>query len=241
MGRLNFVLVHGIWHGGWCWQRVADILRTRGHRVAAPTHTGLGERAHLLTESVTMDVFVQDVVNHLIFEDLRDVVLVGHSFGGAPVIGAADRVKDRLAKLVFLDGAILEGGERWFDLLPAEIAQDRARQAEESSGGISLPVAPVQNFGVTKPEDVAFLEPRLTPHPFATFTSPLTLAGPVGNGLPVAYIACTDPAYPPAAGSRKRAEDRGWPVHELPTGHDAMVTAPLATADLLERLGAEGG
>lgn len=232
----TFVLVHGIWHGGWCWERVADILRARGHRVTTPTHSGLGERAHLLSADITMAVFVDDIVNHLCFEDLTDVVLVGHSFGGAPILGAADRVAARIAKLIFLDGAILEGGERWFDLLPPGIAADRARQAEESSGGISLPVGAVANFGVTAPEDVAFLAPRLTPHPFATFTTPLALAAPVANGLPAAYVACTEPAYPPAALALGRAGAAGWPIAELATGHDAMVTAPQATAEMLERL-----
>ena len=236
-----FVLVHGIWHGGWCWDRVATILRSRGHQVSAPTHTGLGERSHLMSPNITMSVFVEDIVNHLKFENLNDVILVGHSFGGAPIIGAADRAHERIARLVFLDAAILNNGETWFDLLPDDIVADRKQQAEESSNGLSLPVAPVSSFGVTEPGDVAFLEDRLTPHPMATFTSPLDLSSPVGNGLPAAYIACTNPAYRPAAAMHERARQMNWPMTELATGHDAMVMAPEATANALEKCVIDAG
>jgi pimeloyl-ACP methyl ester carboxylesterase len=234
----TFVLVHGVWHGGWCWSRVAEKLRARGHRVTTPTHTGLGERSHLLSSSITMDTFVEDIVGHLTWEKLEDVVLVGHSFGGAPITGVADRVPERIAMLIYLDAAIMEDGETWFGLLPPDIAASRQKAAEESSGGLSLPIAPVDSFGVTKPDDVAFLQGRLTPHPLATFSTPLRLAGPAGNGLPARYITCTDPVYVPAKLMLERARDRGWPASELKAGHDAMVVAPDATADLLEKLAA---
>jgi pimeloyl-ACP methyl ester carboxylesterase len=232
----TFVLVHGVWHGGWCWSLVADKLRARGHRVTTPTHTGLGERSHLLSKAITMDTFVEDLVGHLAWEDLKDVVLVGHSFGGAPITGAADRVPGRIGMLVYLDGAILEDGETWFDLLPPAIAASRKKAAETATGGLSLPVAPLESFGVTKAEHAAFLEGRLTPHPLTTFSTPLKLANPAGNGHTTRYITCTDPEYVPAKLGLGRARDKGWPVSEIKAGHDAMVIAPQATADLLERL-----
>ncbi|WP_421724633.1 alpha/beta fold hydrolase [Bauldia sp.] len=233
----HFVLIHGIWHGGWCWDRVAPILRERGHAVTALTQTGLGERSHLLSTEITVDTFVADLVNTLVWRDLHDVVVVGHSFGGITVTGAADAVPERIAKLIYLDAAIVEDSETWFGLLPEDIAADRLRQGEESSGGLSLPVAPVESFGVTAPDDKAFLEGCLMPHPLGTFTTPVKLNNPVGNGLPVAYIACTAPPYPPAKGAHERARAKGWPMHELATGHDAMVLAPQDTANLIERLG----
>lgn len=233
---LTFVLVHGVWHGGWCWSRVADLLRARGHRVTTPTQTGLGERSHLLSPAITMDTFVEDIVRHLEWEDLQDIVLVGHSFGGAPITGAADKIPERIGRLIYLDGAIMEDGETWFGLLPPDIAASRKKAAEETTGGLSLPIAPVESFGVKEPDDVAFLERRLTPHPLATFSTPLRLAKPAGNDLPAHYITCTDPAYLPAKVALERARAKGWPVSEIETGHDAMVTAPQATADLLERL-----
>ncbi|MEM9683823.1 MAG: alpha/beta fold hydrolase, partial [Pseudomonadota bacterium] len=164
----HFVLVHGLWHGGWCWDRVAPILRARGHEVTAITHTGLGERSHLLSKDISVDTFVADVVNTLVWRDLSDVVLVGHSFGGIPITGAADAVPERIGKLVFLDAAVVEDGESWFGLLPEEIADARRKQGEESSGGVSLPVGPVENFDITDTDDKAFLEARLTPHPMGT-------------------------------------------------------------------------
>jgi pimeloyl-ACP methyl ester carboxylesterase len=235
----TFVLVHGIWHGGWCWSRVADLLRAHGHKVTAPTHTGLGERAHLLSEGITLETFVEDIVNHLKYEDLSDVVLVGHSFGGAPISGAADRVPARIAKLIYFDAAIMENGETWFGLLPPGMVADRSKLARRFSDGLSLPPAAPDSFGVTDPDDVAWLAPRLTPQPFATLVTPLKLVHRCGNGLPVHYVTCTSPAYPPAMLCRDRAEERGWPIAPLASGHDAMVSHAPATAALLERLAVE--
>jgi len=236
MDPRTFVFVHGVWHGGWCWERVAAILRARGHRVTAPTQTGLGERSHLMSPDITIQTFVEDIVEHLRFEDFRDVVLVGHSFGGIPITGAADIVPERIARLIYLDAIMLGTGETWFSLLPKDMADDRAALAQRTSGGLSLPPAPAESFGVTRPEDVAFVEPRLTPHPFKTFTTALDLKYPVGNSLPADYIHCTDPPYRPAVVALDRAQKLGWPVEEIATGHDAMVTEPQALADLLEKL-----
>lgn len=204
--------------------------------MTAPTQTGLGERAHLLNADITIQTFVEDIVRHLDCENLKDVILVGHSFGGIPVTGAADIIPERIAKLVYLDAIMLQSGETWFDLLPPDLAADRKALGEKTSGGLSLPPAPPESFGVTRPEDVAFLQPRLTPHPFRTFTTALALKHPIGNGLPAHYIQCTDPPYPPAKVALERALRHGWPVSQIPTGHDAMVTEPEALADLLEEI-----
>ena len=135
----NFVLVHGAWHGGWCWERVAAILRSRGHYVTTPTQTGLGERSHLLSETITPSVFIDDIVNHLKWENLTNVILVGHSFGGLTITGVADAVPERIAKLIYLDAAIIENGEAAFDLLPKEIVVARLNAANETSGGLAMP------------------------------------------------------------------------------------------------------
>src|SRR5262245_27195504 len=102
----TYVLVHGAWHGGWCWQAVARLLRAQGHQVTTPTQTGLGERRHLLRRGITLDVFVADIVNHIESEELKDVILVGHSFGGVSISGVADRIADRIRHLVYLDAVI---------------------------------------------------------------------------------------------------------------------------------------
>jgi len=232
----HFVLVHGLWHGGWCWQRVVAILAARGHQVTTPTNTGLGQRSHLLSRDITISTFVDDIANVLIWSDLKDVILVGHSFGGVAVTGAADRLPDRIARLIYLDGAIFENGESMFGLLPADLLAQRQKLVQESSGGLSLPVPSMDVLGIIRPEDKAFLAGRLTAHPAGTLTSPLILKNPVGNNLPVDYIVCTDPIYQPAEVAHGCARAKGWPMHELKTAHDAMVTAPAETADLLERL-----
>jgi pimeloyl-ACP methyl ester carboxylesterase len=232
----TFVLVHGAWHGGWCWQRVADILRGRHHRVVTPTQTGLGERSHLLSKSIKLSVFVEDIVNVLKWDDLRDVVLVGHSFAGGPISGVADRMPDRISRLIYLDAMVLFDGESPFSQIAKPIVDARLKAANESSGGVSLPVPPASAFGISDPDDQAWVSEKLTPHPLGTYQSELRLEQPIGNGRPVSYIVCTDPIYGPLEGPRQRARDLGWPVYELPTGHDAMVTASIATADLLEKL-----
>ncbi|WP_417708588.1 alpha/beta fold hydrolase [Roseibium aggregatum] len=239
MKQRTFVCVHGVWHGGWCWSRLADVLRVRGHRVTTPTQTGLGERSHLLSPDITIQTFVEDIVRHLQFEDLSGVTLVGHSFGGIPITGVADLVPERIAGLVYLDAIMLESGETWFDLLPQDLAEDRRKLAETSSGGLSLPPAPPESFGITRLDDIVFLKSRLTPHPFRTFTTALELKHPVGNGLPAHYIECTDPSYPPAKVALARAQAKGWPVSQIATGHDAMVSEPERLADLLEGIAKE--
>ena len=234
----SFVLVHGAYHGGWCWKRVADVLRSRGHSVTTPTQTGVGERSHLLSESVTLSVFIDDIVNHLIWEDLTGVVLVGHSLGGIIITGVADAVPERLAKLIYLDAVILENGEALFDVFPKEVVEARLEAANETSGGFTIPASPAASYGIFDPADVAFVEGRLTPHPVATCRNPLMINNPAGNGLPTNYIKCIDPVYEPVKVFHQRAREAGWPISDLAAGHDAMVTEPVATADLLEKLSA---
>jgi pimeloyl-ACP methyl ester carboxylesterase len=230
----TFVLVHGGWHGGWCWSAVAAILRRREHTVFTPTQTGLGERSHLLSPSIDLDLFITDIANVLVWEDLHDVELVGHSFGGITISGVADRMPERIRQLVYLDAFILENGQSTLSMVPPNIASERAKAAQESSGGLSIPPPPPSNFGIVDPTQAAYVESRLTPHPFGSYTSPLVLAHPVGNSLPVTYIVCTDPIYEPASTSRQWVKEAGWRTGELATGHDAMVIAPDLLADLLD-------
>jgi len=233
--RKTFVLLHGAWHGGWCWERVAGQLRARGHRVTTPTQTGLGERAHLMSPDIDLGVFTADLVNHLLWEGLTNVVLVGHSFGGNAISGAAEEVPGRIARLIYLDALVPVSGRTPFDAYPARVATQRIRLAEQTSGGLSIPPPPATAFGVTDAADAAWLEARLTPHPLNTFTTSQTFRGEPGNGLPVQYIMCNDPIYlDPLVDIRARLKSLGWPVTEIATGHDAMVTAPGALVDLLE-------
>ena len=235
MTAKNFVLVHGAWHGGWCWARVAERLRAAGHRVFTPTMTGLGERAHLLTPAVGLDTWIADAAGVIEAEELSDVVLVGHSFGGNVISGVADRMAGRLAHLVYLDALVIEGGRGPLEAFAPDIQAARRKAAEDYSGGLSLPVPDPMVFGGPFTDaDMAWLKRRLTPHPFKTYTDKLMLEHPVGNGVAKTYIVVTDPIYPGLSGVRERLESQpGWAWREIATGHDAMVSAPAALSDLL--------
>jgi pimeloyl-ACP methyl ester carboxylesterase len=233
----TFVLVHGAWHGGWCWVRVADRLRAAGHRVFTPTLTGLGDRAHLLSPAVGLDTFIQDVVATLETEELADTILVGHSFGGAPITGAADRAPERIAHLVYLDAMLPQDGQSIFDLVAPEFAAERRKQAQTTSGGLSFPPPPANAFGVESPVDVEWVERQLRPQPLRVYEDRLRLRHNFGNGRRITYIACTEPSYalllPIHEYARRQAE---WQYLELATGHDAMITAPDELTALLLRL-----
>ena len=232
----NFVLLHGAFHGAWCWARVAPMLRAQGHAVFTPTQTGLGERAHLLSRDITLDTFVQDLVGVLETEELRDVVLVGHSFGGIAITGAAERARDRIRGLIYLDSVIPVSGVSPLDLLPPEVAAERRRLAAETDG-LCVPPPDPGFFGVPPGPDADWVRRRMTPHPFGAFDSSVTLANPPGNGLPCTYVFCTNPVYAPLARYRDYARAQpGWVWREFAASHDAMVTHPGQTASLLMEL-----
>jgi len=230
----SYVLVHGAWHGGWCWRRVADRLRAAGRRVLTPTLTGLGDRVHLARTDTTIELFADDIINAIAAEELSSVVLVGHSFAGRPISLVADRIPQRLRRLVYLDAALPENGVSHLDALPSELREARIRAAEAFDGGRSLPPPPPEALGVTEQDDTAWLRRRMVPQPFACFRASFRLANPLGNKLPVTYIRCTNPAYEPMEASARRARSiPGWRYLELATGHDAMITRPAELAEIL--------
>jgi pimeloyl-ACP methyl ester carboxylesterase len=232
----TFVLLHGAWHGGWCWSRVAEPLRAAGHRVYTPTQTGLGERSHLISRNITLDVFVQDLVNVFEWEDLNDVILVGHSFGGLATTGATDRIPKRIRHIVFLDSFTVPSGQSAFDAMPADVAEARRQLAQEFSGGVMMPVPEPKAFGIMAPADAAWLKAKCTPHPLQTYETRLTLKNPIGNGLPVTYVA-VKPDYGPTVAARQYAKTRkDWNYIELLASHDAMVDQPQAVIDIISTL-----
>jgi pimeloyl-ACP methyl ester carboxylesterase len=230
----TFVLVHGAAHGGWCWRRVADRLSSTGHRVYTPTLTGLGARAHLLSPHVGLDTAVQDVLGVLEYEELNDVVLVGHSFGATVVCGVAARARDHLSALVLVDGLLAQPGSSIMDGFDPSTAAARLAATQVTAGTRTLLPLDLAALGVSEPEDTAWLRRRLTPHPLRTYTDPLRVDPPLAAGLPCTYVACTEPPYRPVAHSAAMARDQpGWQYRELRTGHDAMITAPAAVAAVL--------
>ena len=230
-----YVLVHGGGHGGWCYQKVARRLRVRGHEVYAPTLTGLGERAHLLNPDIDLDSQIDDVVRVLRFEGLRDVILVGHSYGGMVITGVADRAPDRVGHVVYLDAANPEDGQSLEDVAGPMMAL--ARQAGRTVDGVELVLWPFPEagrfYGVTDPDDLAWMDDKLTPHPWKCFAQKLVLTG-AGAKIPQSHIVCTSTLPGRDVETLKaRAEGRFW---EIDTGHDLMITEPEAVADLLDRV-----
>lgn len=231
----TFVLVHGGFHGGWCWADVAVRLRARGHRVYTPTQTGCGERSHLMSADITLDTFVTDIANVLHWEDLHEVVLVGHSFGGCAISGVADRMPGRLRQLIYLDSVILQSGQTMFDGLSPEAVQVR-RQAALAGDGLGIEAPTAASFGIQDAGQAAFVQARLTRQPLSTYTSALTLAHPVTNGVPAVYVECTDPPLASIASTREWVRASGMKSVQMRTGHDAMISAPGELAELLEGL-----
>ncbi|WP_235953564.1 alpha/beta fold hydrolase [Noviherbaspirillum galbum] len=229
---MNFLLVHGAWHGGWCWRDVAGRLRQAGHAAWTPTLTGLGERAHLLDASTGLQTFADDICAVIECEELDEVVLVGHSFGGLVATLVADRMAARLKQLVYLDALIVPAGQSGMSILSPEVRRERSRTIDAE--GLRMAIPSPDRFGVTDPVQAAWLSRRLTPHPLKGYTDTLDLVHPVGNGLPCTYVAVTDPWYPPLAGVRDWARRQpGWQWREIAAGHDAMVTSPESLTQLL--------
>lgn len=233
----TFVLVHGGWHGGWCWRDVAPTLRAAGHDVHAPTLTGLGARAHLLDvlgPRLDLATHVADVVGVLEYEDLRDAVLVGHSYGGMVIAGAADRAPERVSQLIYLDAFVPAGGQSLFDLLAPERRAYFQERARDGGDGSRVPPPSPAALGVTDETQARWLAARLTPQPLRTFEQPLALTGPA-TSLPRTYVHCTvsptAASFAPFAADARDAPD--WRYHGLATGHDAMVTQPREVADVL--------
>ena len=232
---MNFVLVHGAWHGGWCWRDVAAVLRTAGHQVFTPTMTGLGERAHLLNAQVGLSTFIDDIAAVILSEELDNGVLVGHSFGGHVINGVADRMPQLLRQLIYLDGLVVQHGQSALSIMPPAVQAERTRTMDAE--GLRMTIPSPDQFGLSDPAQLAWVMRQLTPHPLKGYTEPLQLQHPLGNGLPKTYIAVTDPWYPPLAELRQWVRSQpDWDWRELAACHNAMVSAPLALASLLMEL-----
>jgi pimeloyl-ACP methyl ester carboxylesterase len=239
----TFVLVHGAWSGGYIWRRVADRLRKNGHTVFTPTNTGLADRAHLLSKNITIDTFFKDVTGVFEAEELSNVILVGHSFGGNTITGVADVIPEKIQHLVYLDSLLPQPGKSVLDALPPEVAAERRKISQETSGGLSLPGAPAEllrtSMGLSDDADLAWLVRRGTPHPMGTYESPVILKNPIGNNLPRTYIACTNPVLAVTMGSKRWVQSQqGWGWLEIATGHVAQVTAPAELTGMLEKIAA---
>jgi pimeloyl-ACP methyl ester carboxylesterase len=231
----TFVLVHGGWHGGWCWRRVSDLLEKKGHKVFAPTMTGLGERSHLLDPKVNLATHITDIVNVIKWENLNDIVLVGHSYGGTIISGVAEQVPESIGSIVFLDAFVPETG----DSLATKASQPvrEAIAAAVQKGDTTMKAVPASVFRVNE-KDRAWVDAKCTPHPLATLTDKITLTGAREKVAKKTYIRAK--GYPSVAfdGHQEKLKgDTAWRVYEMPCGHDAMVDMPDRLTEILLEVG----
>jgi pimeloyl-ACP methyl ester carboxylesterase len=227
----TFVLVHGAWHGGWCWNRVAHLLSAKQHTVVTPTLTGLGERSHLLNPDIDLQTHILDVVNVMKWQELRDVVLVGHSYGGAVVSGVAERMEKSIASLVMLDAFIPASGQSVSDLMAPQRRDAILKAASE--GVTSFPPIPASTFNVNE-NDRAWVDAQCTRHPIKCFLQKLTLTGARDRIAKKAYIRAADYDSAPFDAALAQARNAGWRTFEMAAGHDVMVDAPVELAEVLE-------
>ena len=229
----DFVLIHGAWHGAWCWRRVLGPLREAGHRVFAVSLSGVGERAHFAAAQVLLRTHIDDIVSVVEAEELAQPILVGHSYAGMPMTGAADALAGRVRRLVYIDAVVPLPGECWSSAQPA--ATRDARRAVIAQTGFIPPPDPAV-FGLTG-ADLAWVARRQTPHPGGVYDTPLDFDAQRWAALPRTFIDCTDPPLATIAAMRERVRHQpGWDLRELATGHDAMVSAPEALVQILTSL-----
>jgi pimeloyl-ACP methyl ester carboxylesterase len=227
----TFVLVHGGWHGGWCWRRVADLLEKKGHKVFAPTMTGLGERSHLLDAKINLATHVTDIVNVVKWEGLSDIVLVGHSYGGLIISGVAEQMREAIGSIVFLDAFVPESGDSVADKASQPVREAIAALVQK--GDSAMKPVPAAVFRVNE-KDRAWVDGKCTPHPIATLTEKINVTGAHERIAKKAYIRAKGyPSVPFDGTQAKVAANPAWRVYELPCGHDAMVDMPDRLTEIL--------
>ena len=221
----TFVLVPGAWHGAWCYRKVADRLTSRGHKVYPMSLTGLADRSHLASDAVNMNTHIKDVVNLAKWEDLKDFVLVGHSYGGLVITGAAEELGPDISSIVYIDAFIPENGQSMADITKRPLPKT----------GFAPPF-PAKAMGVNA-ADQAWVDAKMTPQPIGTYLQPVTVTGAYNKIAKKTYLRATEfknPAFDAVLSSLKQKPD--WRTFEFASGHDVMVDMPNELSDLLEKV-----
>jgi pimeloyl-ACP methyl ester carboxylesterase len=231
----TFVLVHGGWHGGWCWRKVASRLRASGHEVFTPTLSGMGEREHLWTPDTGLETHTQDILNLLRFERLNDVILVGHSYGGSIITLVADRLPSQLAALVYVDAVIPENGLAGWDSFP-EQRQKAMLESAEIFGGKRVPPPDPFIWGITDPADLEWVRSCCTPHPIKTMFDRPHL-GQSWQALPKHYVLAGQHKNPRFIAHHAAAMIQpDWTTEVIDGGHDLMITEPVMLSEALSQV-----
>jgi pimeloyl-ACP methyl ester carboxylesterase len=233
-GSRTFVLVHGAWHGGWCWRRVEELLRAQGHRVYAPTLSGLADRSHLAEAGINLSTHVDDIVGLIRWEGLKDVVLCGHSYGGMVVSGVAEKAPEgSIASIVFLDAFLPADGRSLLDYTAGGGREGGPMVEEGEATGLVTPI-PAEVFGVNA-DDRAYVDAMCTKQPYHTLTEGLRLTGAREHVARKTYVLATgwaNQAFP--AFAEQVRGDPDWVYHEVACGHDVMLDEPGRVAQILQ-------
>ena len=233
----NYVLVHGSWLGGWCWQRVTPLLTAAGHNVLAPSLTGLGDRTHVGHGVIDLDLHIKDISALLEWEDLTEVILVGHSYAGMVITAVGDRMPERVAHLFYVDAVVPEDSKAIVDLIPPEMAESIRAAAAANDDPTRMPPAPPEALGITDPGDVAWVMAKSVGMPIETHEQPIQLTGTYKNVAKRTYVACTDPVLGGLEATAAAArDDPDCNYFEIATGHDPMITKPSELADICLRV-----
>jgi pimeloyl-ACP methyl ester carboxylesterase len=232
----TFVLVHGAWRGSWCWSRVRKALQAEGQEIFTPTLTGVGERSHLLAPLVNLDTHIDDIVNLIRWEELSDVVLCAHSYGGCVASGVADRIPDRIGALVYLDAFVLHDGESLHSTLPPAQRNLQIELTRQHGEGWKVPPIPAEVFGVNV-NDREWVNRQCTMQPLATFQQAIKLKGSAET-IPTTFILANGWNDSPFPLFCERAKEKGWKTLSIRCGHDVMLDRPEElTRTLLEAAG----
>src|SRR5437868_9053596 len=232
----TFLVCHGAWSAGWAWKKMHPLMSKAGHRLVTPSYTGLGERAHLAHPAIDLDTHIEDMLNVIKYEDLRDIVLIGHSYGGMVATGVADRARDRITQLIYLDAFVPEDGQSLFDLTSTG---EQSMKAAAAGDGWRAPTNPTPPD--TSEEDARWGAERRTPHPVKCFSQPLKLQnGPLTLPRSYIYALRINPNDTFGQFAKRAKTTPGWRYYEMDASHSPQVTAPDALFALLQKIVKEG-
>ena len=230
----SVVLAHGAWSAAWAWKKMRPLFRAAGHEFFSPTYTGLGERAHLAQPNIDLSTHIDDVQSVLEFEDLRDVTLIGHSYGGMVATGVADKAPDRLARVIYLDAFAPRNGQSLFDLVGPKTEAAMRGSAEKQGDGWRIP--PINPPPDTSPEDLAWTGPRRRPQPIKTFDQKLRLTRPTAPPRHYIYAKKNAPGDVFRQFADRARSEPGWTCHEIDASHNPHITCPDALMKLLTQI-----
>lgn len=228
-----FLFIHGAFYGGWCWKKVKTILENKGHRVYTPTLSGLGERSHLNHSLITVDTHIQDIKNVILFEDLKDIIIIGHSYGGLIITGIASVMPERIKQLIYLDALVPNDGDSLLSLVDDETAQFFVSQAREKGFGWLVPSLVITKDYFSDPGDVKWCSSRVMPQTLLSFSQEVTFSEKVVYNLSSLFIFCSQNPHPTLIKMKERANQRGWKYFEIESNHFPMIEHPEKLSNLL--------